>query len=747
MQEEKKAAASEQGKSRRRRRRRKNRQGTAPGAAPLQAAPERDAPETAAAPAEQTETAGPASEQADASEKNVSAAPEEQKNMPEGAALEASATDGKMPGAAPEKDAPAQESGDRESAAPAGDAQAEPPGAGLPAEGNGALHPAVPQEEAGDQPSAPESPQAAESAGETGEPCPAEEAPECAAAPEETAEAAAAPETPAPAGSEETEPSEQDRSAPEAPAPTEAAPGEEAPEGGGPEGAAPQPPEDGEAEEERSEEEEERSEEEEKRLSDMTRTVQLSIEQIMAQVGEEEPAAPEETEQSGGETPEEEGGGETVRALQKGLSGIAKWLLLVLFFVLVIAGFGVAWLYGNATPDMVPSIEVTFDGQTVEPTAYKWKVPVIGNVFKRTYADTLSSTPTALAETVDQASPDFEVSPAGYRDELTVTDSAGETVYEGDTKGFSDFLFTSNGEYTAKLVVYSDASKVPGDTSVTGSETWQFTFTVSVQPTIQLSAAYAEQGGAVAVRVGETLDGQPPVLTASLENPGFFRSGTGWICYIPIPWNAAAGTQELAVQAGGYTETFELEIRAAEWEYNDYYADSQLTAPYIGEDDLPASVEKLLESSEDAVAWANGNFVQPFLNSLDVKLAFGTTEYVGRSYSERSRNTGAGGRTATNVVLNTVSGEPLIAPANGTVVLAQDLGGDLGYTVVIDHGAGVKSLFFNLREVSVEKGDELKQGQVIAECGRTTVAEMRIGMVPIDPVQVWRGQCDAFKYY
>ena len=64
-------------------------------------------------------------------------------------------------------------------------------------------------------------------------------------------------------------------------------------------------------------------------------------------------------------------------------------------------------------------------------------------------------------------------------------------------------------------------------------------------------------------------------------------------------------------------------------------------------------------------------------------------------------------------------------------VLAQDLGGDLGYTVVIDHGAGVKSLFFNLREVSVEKGDELKQGQVIAECGRTTVAEMRIGMAPI----------------
>ena len=488
------------------------------------------------------------------------------------------------------------------------------------------------------------------------------------------------------------------------------------------------------------------SPEEEKRLLDMTRTVQLSVEQIMSQVSDETQTDGAEDSESDDESAHD--GPVTIQDhVRNGLSGMAKWLLLVLFFVLVIAGFGVAWLYRSATPDMLPQITVTFAGQTVEPTAYKWKVPVIGNVFKRTYADTLSSTPTALEETVDQASPDFVVSPSGYRTELTVTDSTDNVVFEGDTDSFAAFQFTANGTYTAKLVVHSDASSVPGDTTVTGSATWLFDFTVGVRPSIQMSSTTATQGSVVAIRVGDTLDGQPPQIKTELENAGFFKATTGWVCYLPIPWNQKADTQTIEVTAGGYTETLELKIRAAEWEYKDYSSESQRVTPYIGENYIPAELQKLLASQEETIAWSNGGFVQPFLNTIDVKLAFGTTEYAGRRYSERGTNNGAGGRTVTNLVLNTTSGELLIAPASGTVLLAKDLGGDYGYTLVIDHGAGVKSVFYNLQKVDVTAGESLKQGQVIASCGRTTVAEIRIGTVPVDPLQIWRGQCDALKYY
>lgn len=264
---------------------------------------------------------------------------------------------------------------------------------------------------------------------------------------------------------------------------------------------------------------------------------------------------------------------------------------------------------------------------------------------------------------------------------------------------------------------------------------------------MRLSSTLVSQGSVIAISVGDTLDGSAPTLETQLENAGFYKANTGWVCYLPIPWNEPTGTQKVTVTAGGCTETLEFTVEAAEWEYKDYYSQSQRVSPYIGANDLPTAVEKLLTESEADIAWTGSNFVQPFLNTLDVKLGYGTTEYVGRSYSERDSNTGAGGRTATNTVLTTKSGELLIAPANGTVLLAKDLGGDYGYTLVIDHGAGVKSIFYNLQKIDVKVGEALKQGQTIATCGSTTMAEMRIGTVPINPLQVWRGQCNALKYY
>ena len=67
--------------------------------------------------------------------------------------------------------------------------------------------------------------------------------------------------------------------------------------------------------------------------------------------------------------------------------------------------------------------------------------------------------------------------------------------------------------------------------------------------------------------------------------------------------------------------------------------------------------------------------------------------------------------------------------------------------MVIDHGAGVRTIFYGLSAIDIKAGQQVKQGQTLATCGKTTVVEMRIGTVPIDPIAVWRGQCNGLKYY
>lgn len=491
------------------------------------------------------------------------------------------------------------------------------------------------------------------------------------------------------------------------------------------------------------------------RMANISRTAQLSIAQIMAGL-EENPKpsagsapAPEAPQHDSAADDEDDEPQDTIpQALGRGVFGMFKWLLLVVLFVLIIAGGGVAWLYRSATPDMLPEVKVTFDGQELAPTAYKWHVPVVGSFFRRTYAETLNSSPVVLEDAISDASPDIIVTPSDYSTQLTITDADKETVYEGSATAFRSYLFAENGTFDAKLVVTASDSAAEDRSSVTGTETWQFRFTVSIKPSITLCTPTVQQGSVAAVRVGSTMSRTEPTLTGPLESTGFVRAANGWICYLPIPWNAETGNTELTVTADGYTETLTLSVRAASYSYKDYSAKSQLTSPYIGADDAPDAVLRLLTTDGGEIQWAVGGFVQPFLDSFDTPLLYGMTEYVGRSYSERSTNYGYGGRTSTNVVIKPKkSKDSMIVPASGHVLLAEDLGGSYGYTVVIDHGAGLRSIFYGLTALDVEAGDDVKQGQLLGTSGRTVVAELRIGTVPINPLFVWRGQCDGLKYY
>lgn len=64
-------------------------------------------------------------------------------------------------------------------------------------------------------------------------------------------------------------------------------------------------------------------------------------------------------------------------------------------------------------------------------------------------------------------------------------------------------------------------------------------------------------------------------------------------------------------------------------------------------------------------------------------------------------------------------GTPVIAPADGTVILADP---DLYYeggTVFLDHGQGLTSVFMHLSEVDVTPGDTVKRGDLLAKTGNT----------------------------
>ena len=58
----------------------------------------------------------------------------------------------------------------------------------------------------------------------------------------------------------------------------------------------------------------------------------------------------------------------------------------------------------------------------------------------------------------------------------------------------------------------------------------------------------------------------------------------------------------------------------------------------------------------------------------------------------------------------TIPGEPCRAPANGVVVLARNLA-LTGNTVVIDHGAGMRSYLYGLQALTVSEGQTVEKAR------------------------------------
>ena len=482
---------------------------------------------------------------------------------------------------------------------------------------------------------------------------------------------------------------------------------------------------------------------EQARRAEISRTAQMSIQQILDKLDQGEEAPPPDPADDA-ETEEELPFAVRLRdGLLRLLGGVFRWLLLVAALIALIAGAGLAWLYHQATADQIPALTVTFDGQTLETAAYSWQVPVVGNKFKRSYEDTLHEEPVALAETVDTAAPVLTVSPAGYTTALTVSDAAGAQVFSGTAMEFRNFRFEQNGEYTAELTAGTDRGGAQ-DAAVTGSQTYRFRFTVGIRPAMRINTRSALQGALVTVWVSDTQTDAVPSLTTDLGQAEFIPVGEAWAAFLPVPRDAAPGGYTVAVQADGYTEELLLTVNRADFGFRDVSYRSQRAAPFIGPEDTPAEVAALLDVADDTPAWRQTGFAQPFSRSVGVVLAYGEPEYVGRNATERAADIDNGtARVAENTLVETRWGDSLLCPADGRVLLAEDLGGDAGNTIVIEHGAGLKSIFYGLGTLQAAEGDRVSQGQAIALTRSRTIVEVRVGRVAVEPLTILRGECDA----
>ena len=146
--------------------------------------------------------------------------------------------------------------------------------------------------------------------------------------------------------------------------------------------------------------------------------------------------------------------------------------------------------------------------------------------------------------------------------------------------------------------------------------------------------------------------------------------------------------------------------------------------------------------AEDPVLAATGRLLWPIPHAT-ISQGFGPTSYAFEaSYAGFAH-------FHTGIDLAVPLGTPVFAAADGVVMLARpmaDSGGQLvgyGNYVIIQHDAGLKTLYGHLLTIGVKEGDVVHRGQLIGLVGSTgnstgphTHFEVRIENTPVDPMQM-----------
>ena len=86
-------------------------------------------------------------------------------------------------------------------------------------------------------------------------------------------------------------------------------------------------------------------------------------------------------------------------------------------------------------------------------------------------------------------------------------------------------------------------------------------------------------------------------------------------------------------------------------------------------------------------------------------------------YGSRRFYNGEARRPHYGIDIAAPQGSPVYAPVAGKVSLVHDDMYFSGGTLIVDHGRGISSTFIHLYKILVEEGEEVEQGQLIAEIG------------------------------
>ena len=197
----------------------------------------------------------------------------------------------------------------------------------------------------------------------------------------------------------------------------------------------------------------------------------------------------------------------------------------------------------------------------------------------------------------------------------------------------------------------------------------------------------------------------------------FFGSDGDTYALLPISMNNESGDYTLHIKAGGEdAQEKTIQVKALEPSFTPLTVSMEeyenMLKPKILEDIGTRLREIASEAGEATYFTLGAKFVSPVKGK--VQRAYGTKV----NFANASISGDSGMHEVIGTVYSAKEGEAVKAAQRGKVLFAGDLP-VTGNTVVIDHGYGILSYYFHLKESKAVAGSDVAQSEIIGSVGQS----------------------------
>lgn len=293
-----------------------------------------------------------------------------------------------------------------------------------------------------------------------------------------------------------------------------------------------------------------------------------------------------------------------------------------------------------------------------------------------------------------------------------VTGADGSVIFDDMYGNMGDFRFDGLGQVTVDVVArwYEDSSR-----TFCGELDYTFLSYVTAPAEFYLGSGTVTAGRFLTLTA--TNVASPENITysstmASTYKPTFYKEGDYAVALLPIDVETATGLYTVTLSYGASTKELTIAVNN-EGIKSSYVSIPAATAASARTDATLSAFEKAVSeitAKTSSTRCFSGHFAEPINGWFQLMRGFGRDIYVNDAASPTYRNNG--------IDYSAGEGTEIIASNAGEVVYA----GWLDYTgniVVIDHGYGLKTWYYNLGSVSAAVGDKVERGTPIGTAGST----------------------------